>query len=109
MSPYVRPRANRGRTAPTQRLRDRTRLSATLLERHQSEKKREAGIHCRRRGRKAAALDAAGAVLGGYGLVAFGCVAWLTLPTLAAIWALSAAALAWLVIAVSLWRVRRSS
>jgi Protein of unknown function (DUF3147) len=83
--------------------------SATLLERQQSEKKLEAGIHCRRRGRKAAALDAAGAVLGGYGLAAFGCVAWLTLPALAPIWALSAAAVAWLVIAVSLWWVRRHS
>ena len=83
--------------------------SATLLEKHQTEKKLKAGIRCRRRGRKAAALDAAGAVLGGYGLVAFACVAWLTLPEVAAIWALSAAALAWLGIAVSLWWVRRRS
>lgn len=83
--------------------------SATLLERHQTEKKLKAGIRCRRRGRKAAALDAAGAVLGGYGLVAFACVAWLTLPGVAAFWSLCAAALAWLGIAVSLWWVRRRS
>ena len=83
--------------------------SASLLEQHQTEKKLKAGIQCRRRGRKAAALDAAGAVLGGYGLVAFACVAWLTLPGVAAVWALSAAALAWLGTAVSLWWVRRRS
>jgi len=40
--------------------------SATLIARHQTEKLK-AGIHDRVRGRKAAALDAAGAVLGGWG------------------------------------------
>ncbi len=34
--------------------------SATLIERHETEKKKRAGISCRVRGRKAAALDAAG-------------------------------------------------
>jgi hypothetical protein len=82
--------------------------TASLLEQHQTEKKRRAGIRCRRRGRKAAALDAAGAVLGGCGLIAFGLAAWLGLPSLAPGRALSLAALVWLVVAVSLWRIRHT-
>lgn len=81
--------------------------SVTLLEQHQTEKKQVVGIQCRRRGRKAAAVDAAGAVLGGTGLIAFGVTAWLALPVLAAPWALVLAAVAWLVIAVCMWRIRR--
>lgn len=81
--------------------------SATLLDQHQSERKRRAGMQSPRRGRQAAALDAAGAVLGGFGLVAFGCVAWLALPALGAVEALSIAGVTWLVIAVSLWWLRR--
>lgn len=81
--------------------------SATLLEQHQREKKRRAGMHSPRRGREAAALDAAGAVLGGFGLVTFGSVAWVALPAFAALEALLMAGVAWLVVAVSLWWLRR--
>ena len=82
--------------------------SASLLEQHQTEKKRRAGIPCRRRGRKAAALDAAGAALGGCGLIAFGLAAWSGLPALAPGAALSLAAMAWLVVAASLWWIRHT-
>ena len=81
--------------------------SATLIERHETAKKRRAGIDCRRRGRKAAALDAAGAVFGGYGLVCFGAVAWLALPRYSTALALLLAALVWLAISVALWWLRR--
>jgi Protein of unknown function (DUF3147) len=82
--------------------------SASLLEQHQTEKKLRAGIACRRRGRKAAALDAAGAVLGGCGLIAFGLAAWFGLCALAPGGALFLAAMAWLVVAVSLWWIRHT-
>lgn len=82
--------------------------SASLLEQHQAEKKQRAGICCRRRGRKAAALDAAGAVLGGCGLIAFGLVAWFGLLALAPGGALLLAATTWLVVAISLWRIRHT-
>ena len=82
--------------------------SASLLEQHQTEKKQRAGICCRRRGRKAAALDAAGAVLGGCGLIAFGLVAWFGLSALAPGGALLLAATAWLVVAISLWWIRHA-
>lgn len=81
--------------------------SATLIERHQTKRKREAGLEGRVRGRKAAALDAAGAVFGGCGLAAFGCVAWLLLPQNHAVLALGLAGLAWLCVAVSLWWIRQ--
>jgi MFS family permease len=80
--------------------------SATLIAQHEREKKRRAGMECRRRGRKAAALEAAGAVLGGYGLIAFALVVWLALPRFAVSWTLAFAGAAWLAVAVSLWWVR---
>jgi hypothetical protein len=81
--------------------------TATLIERRGSGKQRKAGIEGRIRGRKAAALDAAGAVLGGCGLACFGGVAWLLLPEHSAALALGVAAAAWLFVAVSLWWVRQ--
>jgi Protein of unknown function (DUF3147) len=81
--------------------------SATLIEAHESEKKRQAGIISPRRGRKAAALDAAGAVLGAWGMTCFACVAWLALPRYPAVLALSLAGVLWLAASISLWWVRR--
>lgn len=80
--------------------------SATLIEGHQTEKKRKAGMDGRVRGRKAAALDAAGAVFGGCGLACFGCVAWLLLPGHSAAFALGLSGLTWLCVAISLWWIR---
>lgn len=77
--------------------------SATLIERHETEKKQKARIQCHARGRKAAALDAAGAVLGGWGLASFGCIAWLLLPGQPAAWVLTLAGITWLGVSVALW------
>ena len=81
--------------------------TATLIERHETEKKSKAGIDGRARGRKAAALDAAGAVLGGWGMLCFGCAAWLALPRYSMALALVWAALLWLIVSASLWWGRR--
>jgi Protein of unknown function (DUF3147) len=81
--------------------------SATLIERHQARKKQRSGMEGRVRGRKAAALDAAGAVFGGCGLACFGCVAWLLLPQHSAVLALGLSGLSWLCVAVSLWWIRQ--
>lgn len=81
--------------------------TATLLEQTQAERKRRHGLHGRRSGRKAAALDAAGAVLGGFALAAFGAVAWLALPRVGAFWGLCLSGLAWLLVALTLWWLRR--
>lgn len=45
--------------------------SATLIEKHEIRRKREAGLEGTRRGQEAAALDAAGAALGSFGMLAF--------------------------------------
>jgi len=54
--------------------------SATLLEKHEIQKKAKAGITFTLRGRQSAALDAAGATLGSIGLAAFALVVWKLLP-----------------------------
>ena len=48
--------------------------SATLIEKHEIRRKREAGLDGESRGREAAALDAAGAALGALGMLAFAIV-----------------------------------
>ena len=80
--------------------------SATLIEKHVRERKEKAGLPGARRGKEAAALDAAGAVLGSFGLTAFGLVIWLMIVQSPA-WALVLAAASWLVVAVLGWQVRR--
>jgi hypothetical protein len=79
--------------------------SATLIEKHETEKKQKAGMNSPLRGRKAAALDAAGAILGGYGLACFGAVAWLLLPVYPLGLALSVAGVVWLAVSICLWWV----
>ncbi|MBB4259920.1 hypothetical protein [Bradyrhizobium sp. CIR3A] len=45
--------------------------SATLIEKHEIRRKREAGLAGKRRGQMAAAVDAAGAALGALGMLSF--------------------------------------
>ncbi|MBR0875341.1 DUF3147 family protein [Bradyrhizobium tropiciagri] len=80
--------------------------SATLIEKHEIRRKRKAGLPGQRRGREAAALDAAGAALGAFGMLAFAVVFWLLVEASVA-GAFSAASLAWLVVSVAAWFVRR--
>ena len=80
--------------------------SATLIEKHVRRRKEKAGLSGVRRGREAAALDAAGAALGSLGLAAFGLVIWLLIGRSPAL-ALVLAATAWLTVAVFAWTLRR--
>ena len=59
-----------------------------------------------RRVKEAAALDAAGAALGSFGLAAFGLVIWLMIVQ-SPVGALVLAAAAWLAVAVLMWQMRR--
>jgi hypothetical protein len=79
--------------------------SATLIEKHQRERKEKAGLPGARRGKEAAALDAAGAVLGSIGLVAFAVVIWLLIERSPSR-ALVLAPMVWLAISVLAWVVR---
>jgi MFS family permease len=80
--------------------------SATLIEKHVRERKEKVGLQGARRGKEAAALDAAGAALGSFGLAAFGLVVWLIIVQSPA-WALVLAAASWFAVAVLGWQVRR--
>jgi MFS family permease len=80
--------------------------SATLIEKHVRERKEKAGLRGARRGKEAAALNAAGAALGSFGLAAFGLVIWLLIVRSPA-WALALAAVSWLAVAMLAWQVRR--
>lgn len=48
--------------------------SATLLEKHERQRKQQKGLHGEKRGVDAAAVDAMGAAMGSLGLVAFAAV-----------------------------------
>jgi len=82
--------------------------AATLIEKHEKEKKEQAGLDGTRRGRAAAGVDAAGASLGSIGLVAFALIVWRELPNFSLPIVLSLATLAWLITSVSLWQLRES-
>ena len=76
--------------------------SATLVEKHEREKKEKANLKGARRGKEAAALEAIGAVLGSLGLVAFGAIIWQMIHLTAA-GAFVIAGVAWLVVSVFGW------
>ena len=80
--------------------------SATLIEKHEIRRKREAGFAGERRGQGAAALDAAGAALGALGMLGFAIVFSLMVESSILI-AFIGASLAWLVVSVAAWCVRR--
>ena len=85
--------------------RDLSRKRNIGFEKHVRERKEKAGLPEARRGKEAAALDAAGAVLGSFGLAAFGLVIWQMIMRSGAS-ALVLAAASWLAVALFAWRRR---
>jgi hypothetical protein len=81
--------------------------SATLIEKHVRERKERVGLAGARRGKEAAALDAAGATLGSFGLAVFALVIWLLIERAPSL-ALVLATAAWLAVAVLAWWLRHS-
>ena len=81
--------------------------SATLIEKHEEEKKAKWGLHGFDRGRKAASVDAAGSAIGSIGLGIFGVMCWNFLPHHQAPFVLAIATLAWFVVVVLTWQVRK--
>ena len=81
--------------------------NATLVQKHETEKKRKAGIVDNGRGRKAAALDARGAAFGCVALASFAAALWLLLPGWSAAASLGTALAIWLAIALLAWQLRR--
>ena len=75
--------------------------SATMIEKDEIRRKRKLGSGGRRRGREAAALDAAGAAFGSLGLMAFAFVFYLASPNLPL--AFAAAFLSWMLVSITAW------
>jgi hypothetical protein len=81
--------------------------SATLIEKHERQRKKAKGLHGEERGTYVAAIDAMGAAMGSIGLVAFAVIGWWLIPRYPALLALGGAALAWLLISFSVWTMRQ--
>jgi hypothetical protein len=81
--------------------------SATLVEKHEQEKKGKAGIVNTTRGRQAAALEARGATIGSFGLACFAVLVWKLLPVWNAGVVLIAALSLWLGVSVLIWRASK--
>jgi Protein of unknown function (DUF3147) len=81
--------------------------SATLIEKHQRQRKQKIGLHGEKRGTDAAAIDAVGAAMGGVGLVAFAGICWWVIPRYPASLALGGATITWLLVSLSAWTIRR--
>ena len=83
--------------------------SATLIAKRERQKKARKNLHGRVRGRRAAALDAAGAVLGAVGLIGFAVTVWKGLPQLGPPATLCVAIGVWLAVSLPLWWLRKAS
>lgn len=81
--------------------------SATLVEKHERERKQRKGLQGERRGIEAAADDAMGAAIGAIGLIVFAAICWLLIPRYSPVPILAGAMLAWFVVASSIWILRK--
>ena len=80
--------------------------SASLIESHEKRRKKDDGMDGTRRGRDAAAVDAAGAALGAIALAAFAVVVWQMLEGRNAVWVIAAATAVWAGTAMAAWWLR---
>ncbi len=81
--------------------------SATLIEKHERERKEKHGLRGSAQARKAASVDAAGASLGSLGLLAFAFVAWRLLGREKTWLALTIATAAWTIVSLVAWLIRK--
>jgi hypothetical protein len=83
--------------------------SATLVEKHEKQKKKQVGLRGVIRGREAAALDAAGGAIGCFGLAGFALIVWQFLLSYQSWVVLSSAGLIWLGVSVLGWKISKVS
>ncbi len=81
--------------------------SATLIEKHEKQKRQRAGFDGTSRGRAIASVDAAGAAMGSVGLMAFAAIVWQLLPGHPAGIVLVIAAIAWFGVSFAVWWLRK--
>lgn len=82
--------------------------SATLIEKHEREKKEKAGMHGTCRGRAAASVDGAGAAMGSLALIVFAAFVWKMLPSSRSAVVLGVGTLVWFGLSVWVWVLRKS-
>jgi hypothetical protein len=82
--------------------------SATLIEKHEREKKESLGLNGTARGRSAASVDAAGSSMGSIGLFVFALVVWQFVHRDPAWIVLAGATLLWLAVSVAVWQIRKA-
>jgi hypothetical protein len=83
--------------------------SATLIEKHEKQKKERLGLNGTARGAAAASVDAAGAAMGSIGLLGFALVIWKFVIHHSPWVVLPAATLIWLIVSVLVWQIRKSA
>src|SRR5215469_1917930 len=81
--------------------------TATLIAKHEKERKRKAGYNDTRRGRAVASVDAAGTSLGAVALGVFALIIWRLLPNHSSFAILILAAGTWMAVSILLWQLRR--
>jgi hypothetical protein len=81
--------------------------TATLIQKHEEQKKQRAGLEGFVRGMKAASVDASGCAIGSIGLFSFALLVRQFLPGHNSWLVLSTATLAWLVVSVLIWQIRK--
>ena len=81
--------------------------SATLIEKHEEQKKERVGLAGRIRGRQAASVDATGSAIGSVGLLVFAAITWKFIPRHSVWLTLLSATIAWLAVSVLLWHLRK--
>jgi hypothetical protein len=79
--------------------------SATLIEKHEKQKKERVGTQPGHRGQDAAALDAAGAAMGSIGLIAFAILVWFALPRYPTWAVLAGSAITWFAVSITIWKI----
>ena len=82
---------------------------ATLIEKHEKQKKEKQGLQGTTRGVEAASIDAAGSAMGSIGLLVFAFLVWKVLPNHTPWLVLAAATLIWLTVSVLVWQIRKAT
>jgi hypothetical protein len=81
--------------------------SATLLDKHEKEKKQRAGLNGRGRARQLVSLDAAGTAMGSVGLFVFGLLVAELVRQHRPWIVIAAATVTWMAVSVLIWHVRK--
>ena len=82
--------------------------SATLIEKHEKQKKESVGLKGEARGRSAASIDAAGSSIGSIGLVVFALVVSQFMAKDHVWTVLAGATVLWLAVSVAVWQIRKA-